>query len=63
MVTPSIDQDLPGGYIVSGLKEGGIDYAQNPNNEVELRSIKDKIEALKKLIIQGVIVPPKTIEY
>ena len=52
------DGTLKGGFSTFGLKEGGIDYAQNEFNKDLLGDIPTTLDDLKKKIIDGTIKVP-----
>ena len=49
---------LSGGYHSFGIKDDGVGYALNQYNEEKIVPIKDKLEEIKQLIIDGAIVVP-----
>ena len=54
-----VEDNFTGGIKLYGLKEGGIEYIVDSNNqEILSPEILKRIEALKKRIIDGEIVPP-----
>lgn len=54
-----VEDNFTGGIKLYGLKEGGIEYIIDANNQGELSpEVLKHVEALKKQIIDGEIVPP-----
>jgi len=53
-----VDGTLKGGVETFGIKEGGIDYAQNQYNKSLLGDIPTTLDALKQKIISGEITVP-----
>jgi basic membrane protein A and related proteins len=53
-----VDGSLKGGIATFGLKEGGIDYAQNQYNKALLGDIPTTLDQLKQKIISGEIKVP-----
>jgi basic membrane protein A len=57
-ITSFVGGSLKGGIQTFGLKEGGIDYAQNEFNKELLGDIPTTLDKLKQQIIDGVIKVP-----
>ena len=54
-----VEDNFTGGIKLYGLKEGGIEYIVDTNNQKILSTeILERVEVLKKQIIDGEIVPP-----
>ena len=54
-----VEDNFTGGIKLYGLKEGGIEYIVDSNNQGQLSAeMLKRVEALKKQIIDGEIVPP-----
>lgn len=52
------DQHMAGGYRVIGLKDGGLDFAENRYNEAELADIREKVLQIKTDVINGKVEVP-----
>src|SRR5215208_3011094 len=57
-ITSYVGATLKGGFLTFGLKEGGIDYAQNQYNKELLGDIPTTLDELKQKIIDGEIKVP-----
>ena len=57
-ITSYVDGNLKGGIQTFGIKEGGIDYAQNQYNKELLGDIPTTLDDLKQKIIDGEIKVP-----
>ena len=54
-----VEDNFTGGIKLYGLKEGGIEYIVDANNqEILSAEILKRVEGIKKQIIDGEIVPP-----